>query len=629
MNYRYSLKWLFLLIVFSVVMVPFIPEMPGIGLDPSWMMGVNQIVAQDFIFGKEFIFTYGPYGSILTKVYHPATDGLMLYGSLYLVIGLSLVAIQAFKDASWMWHITFGVCFVAILSASHDSLFFIYCLILIIATDHFGHALSQKTAPSKIDYVKAIVYFSPLGFLPLIKGTLILICGATAVLCACFFYKKQQSRLSLIAILTTAVSLCFFWLLSGQSLVYVFHYFFASLQIISGYTEAMSAKGNPREIVYYLIASSVILFCLYSSNKHKTAEARLLTLGTLLFLFLTFKSSFVRHDGPHAVAASTAILFTLFFHWHNINKQYLAICTLVALISWSYIDRKHKQTSTKDFFDKIELSFSHTFAGIKERARSGNPLSQSYDNAMQQIKQQRPLKKITGTSDVYSHGQTELLAHDYEWSPRPVFQSYSVYSPELLEKNKQHLLSNQAPDNILFNIEPIDNRFPAIEDGLSWGVILSNYTPIDQDTNYVYLKKQSSVNKESMYTILTEETKKMGEFIVLPNTDNVVFASIEIKSTLLGKLANFLLKPSRLYVTVNLVDGTTKKFRLIRRMIQTEFLLSPLIENKEEFLSLYNNRASLNTKKIVSFSISDEKKSSLFWQKEITITYKNTATAKY
>lgn len=75
-----------LLITTIAIFVPFSPEMPGTGLDPSWQFGINQAMAQGLSFGKEIIYSFGPYASIYTRLFHPSTDFMMLSGSLYLAL---------------------------------------------------------------------------------------------------------------------------------------------------------------------------------------------------------------------------------------------------------------------------------------------------------------------------------------------------------------------------------------------------------------------------------------------------------------------------------------------------------------------------------------------------------------
>src|SRR5579871_1126810 len=59
-------------------------------LDESWVMALNVAVARHLRFGKDIVFTFGPYASIFTRSFHPATDRLMIFGSLLLAIGYEI-----------------------------------------------------------------------------------------------------------------------------------------------------------------------------------------------------------------------------------------------------------------------------------------------------------------------------------------------------------------------------------------------------------------------------------------------------------------------------------------------------------------------------------------------------------
>ncbi len=67
--FRYIIGAFFVMTVLAIF-VPFYPSMPSSGLDPSWVLDMNQAVSQGFNFGEDIIFTYGPYASIYTKAYH-------------------------------------------------------------------------------------------------------------------------------------------------------------------------------------------------------------------------------------------------------------------------------------------------------------------------------------------------------------------------------------------------------------------------------------------------------------------------------------------------------------------------------------------------------------------------------
>lgn len=102
--------------------------MPAPGIDPSWALGLNQAVAQGFAFGKDIIFTLGPYSSIYTKSYHPATDHLMIMGSLYLAFTYWFYLIFLVKSSRWFGVLIYCLPFLGMIYA-RDSLFFSYPLL--------------------------------------------------------------------------------------------------------------------------------------------------------------------------------------------------------------------------------------------------------------------------------------------------------------------------------------------------------------------------------------------------------------------------------------------------------------------------------------------------------------------
>ncbi|MEN3033119.1 hypothetical protein, partial [Chromobacterium amazonense] len=50
-----------------------------------------------------------------------------------------------------------------------------------------------------------------------------------------------------------------------------------------------------------------------------------------------------------------------------------------------------------------------------------------------------PFAGYTGTADVYPTELAPLIAAGSTWVPRPILQSYSVYTPALATANADHL----------------------------------------------------------------------------------------------------------------------------------------------------------------------------------------------
>src|SRR5206468_10422393 len=94
----------FAVVTMLAVFVPFSPELPVIGNEGSCRFALNQDVAQGLVFGTDIVYTYGPYASIFTKYYHPATDRLMLGGSGFLALcyAVLLIVLAATVHRPWM-----------------------------------------------------------------------------------------------------------------------------------------------------------------------------------------------------------------------------------------------------------------------------------------------------------------------------------------------------------------------------------------------------------------------------------------------------------------------------------------------------------------------------------------------
>lgn len=57
--------YLICIIIIAVLSVPQIFEMKSAGLDPSWVYAINSFRNKGFVFGKDFVSTYGPLGFII------------------------------------------------------------------------------------------------------------------------------------------------------------------------------------------------------------------------------------------------------------------------------------------------------------------------------------------------------------------------------------------------------------------------------------------------------------------------------------------------------------------------------------------------------------------------------------
>ena len=605
------------------VFVPLNPGMPYSGLDPSWQFSMNQAVAQHLNIGKDIIFTLGPYGSIYTRMYHPATDYLMVWGSVFLGLCYAIALLYLAKDKK-PYSVLVFLFFLAGFMYLKDALFFSYPLILAACVSKFITDADEhvKLNPNSWQILAIALICAPLGLLPLVKGSFLLICGVMAIAISSYFSYHRCRKLALMALISPIVSAPIFWVLSGQPILYLPNFFISMSPMVSGYTEAMATDGNNEEILAYFLATIAIFWTLVRSSKITTHAKSFLSICLALFLFIAFKGGFVRHDG-HAIIAGTALVFVTLIIGLIYTDKRLMIALLISVISWAYIGKNYINISPRQVFENTRNTYASAWDGLRSRVTERNNLRNRFEHSLDEIEKAYAVPTLQGTTDIYSYDQVNLLASNNEWNPRPIIQSYSVYTPKLAQLNEQHLRGNSAPDNVLFRVQPIDGRIPSLEDGLSWPALFDNYTVTKLDNDLAYLRKKQVIHSSSAFDVIHEGTHKIGEDVVLPITSAPVYAELDIKPTLLGKLLGIVFKPPQLKLTLKLKDGTSKDYRVLSNMMHSGFFISPLVKNTKDFVFLATgNQRYLKNSIVESIVVTPSYGGSIFWSATYTLELK-------
>jgi hypothetical protein len=621
--FRFFLPFVLFLTVLAVF-VPLNPVMPSEGLEPSWMSAMNQGVAQGLVFGRDIVFTFGPYASIYTELYHPATDGLMVCGSLFLGLSYALLLLLLGRGEKINGLFLFGI-FLSCLVDSRDALLFSYPLLLALVVYRMTlppeHALHLHLA-KPIEYFVSLL-FAPLGLLPLVKGSFLPICGVTAVFCFAIFWHSRNKPLACMAMGIPAISSVMLWRFYCQPISAMPSFIWSTRQFISGFTAAMSYSGNTWESVLYVLASALIIVVIVRIAPGPKSSIWFLSLSFTLFLFMVFKASFVRHDQWHNITAGTSILAAALLLIFVVGEKPSLLPVAVAVLVWVYIGHGTVPTTAEDISANLQSTFAGTFQGARTRLTKSGNLRKQYDLRNAAIRIAFPVPRLAGTTDVYSVNQSWLLASGNSWAPRPVTQSYSAFTPELAELNLRHLQSANAPDNILFRVEPIDTRLPSLEDGLSWPALINGYSLRKWDGQSAYLGKRTTENKNKLggEVELYSARHELGEEVALPESNDPLSASIDIQPTLLGRVLSAMYKLPELHIAMRLRDGRVKNYRVVSNMMKTNFLITPLVKNTEEFLLLAaGGNKYLTGNEVKNITMSSGDRAGLFWNKTYSIS---------
>ena len=615
-----SLALAFLIIL--AVFTPLNPMMPGPWLDMSWMMAMNQAVAQHLAFGKDIVFTFGPFASIYTEVYHPATDRLMLGGSLFLGVAY-FAALYLLTERQRRYCILLFPVILAALVVSRDALLLSYPLLLALVIDAVARPGGETTGPGsqKVLENSTAILFAPLALLALIKVSLYPVCVIIAGFCSLLLWYRGKKFLACAGPATAIVGVAVFWTIAGQPLSALPRYFAAAARIIAGYTEAMQVNGDAWECAVYALAATVLVMVIITAPS--AGHSRIfLAASFALFLFMAFKGAFVRHDPWHNITGSSAIIVAAFLLLIIIGEKRAILPLALAALTCVYIGDGTIQNAMVNASLNFKVRLNRTIHGAIKRLKPGT-VEEEYEKKMAAIRVQFPIDRLQGTTDIYSLNQSWLFASGDTWAPRPVVQSYSAYTSGLAELNLRHLTSAEPPENIIFRVEPIDGRLPSLEDGASWPAILNEYslTKLRKGTAYLRKRMKAQPQGDWLGADVDRSTHKFGEDVTLPAAEDPLVAEIDAHLTVSGQILSTVFKPPQLHLVMHLRDGDETSFRAVSTMMKSSFVISPLVTSTQEFALLAAGGTKyLAGNEVKSFSITSDDSSGSSWNPVYSLT---------
>ena len=569
-------------------------------LDPSWAQALGHLYKTRAQAGIDYIFTFGPLGTFTTSAYD--------------------------TDLFWQkfaWEIALKAMLAALL----------VCTILSLRSraEQIGAALLCCAAPL---YVEAIYLFGMYAvlrdvvldaklpawsivwrcaFVALLSCTkfnlmLYALAGGAAVVGALLLEKNFRS----VALLVESVVLafCVIWAASGQSLANIPEYFRTSLELSSGYTEAMSIWpsrfGRRMQIVLAaliivsLAASHLISLWGAADRKRQLGAATL----TLLAAFMLWKHGFVRQDN-HEARFFSFMLVAPFLCWSgettNVRTRRIRAAlaftpALMAFIGFLPMDF----TPLKDpSYVLTRLSGLRQNLGMLLKPYA---LRESLEKQRSVLLEKNALPNVkayvgSASIDSLSDFQGVLLLNGFNWTPRPVMQSHATVRPSLLDANAAYFRGPRAPEFLLLHLRAIDERFVATEDGAVLLEILTRYRPHMIEGDYLLLQRQKSATPP-VPKLLAEKELRLGEpFNMTSYAGKIVFARVDAGYSAYGKLFQFLFRAPEMWLEVSGAT-TSRSWRVVPAMLSSGFLLQPALENHSFLLPVYQHDHSNDLKSI-------------------------------
>jgi hypothetical protein len=405
------------------------------------------------------------------------------------------------------------------------------------------------------------------------------------------------------------------WVLLGQHLANMPLFFHNLIAITVGYNSSMGYAGSKlRSVIGFL---GLIPFCVILAGAARPAGQRTANVAASLLLtllaFQAWKHGFVRNDDHAAMFFSLIVMFALllpvFYGRYQAQPRWYAPVTalvvLIALGSQTIVLRNHNTGRLLRFWLLRPLNNT---ALVLDPFHARQQLVSRYAElqrtwALPQIK----AEVATAPIDVISSAQHVALFNSLRLHNRPVYQSYSAYTPELAALNAAFYRGPEAPPYLLMQLGAIDDHYLMQEDNLALLEVLWRYHPILVEKGMPLLKHNARQSADVIPLDGTVTTLKaqLGEEI--PVSDRVPYhlLALQVTPQLPQKLKTLLLRGDNLSLVVKTDSGGTERYRLVPEIAATGFLLDPLVRDTRDFVRLYGTekRGTEKLPRIRSFHI--------------------------
>jgi len=559
------------------------------------MLGLNMAHIQDLAAGKDIVFTYGPFGYLQYPA--PAATGsfpVLVYSFGLYTVWLVALARLAFvlRPRHWAaWAIgIFG--FAALLGLSiHGT--------GVAGGGEPDHLLLALIALALLAFVDEKLRWFELIALAALSGfaaTVKINVGVEAFLLVTGIAALTVRSKSIVIISVFMCSLTAFYILGTGKILSLASYLRYGWEIGSGYSLSMSWPGNPFILTCALMSLGFLLGAVPAFCRPLRAVAPALVPAAIV-AFCAFKLAMVRQD-IHALSfqrdIALAALFPLVSATRAWDRRIIAVFQVVSLLLALCMSALTLPLHT-EIISRLSLGWAKTTATSLlnwHRVRQDIALSDRDLRKQQRLGPEFYASIGNGTIDAFPVDVALIRANGWRWQPRPVFQSYSTYTPALDRLNAAHLESSRAADFALiewtgiYGTPAIDSRHPFLEDPLSWRALLERYDVRLKNSRCLLLARRSAPRQFRLSTPSSLDAR-WDERITLPAHRGLFIAQAQIRQNPLGSLCALLFRVAPVYIDVSYASGAQARWRAVWPNLDEGFIADPMPGSLEGLASLF------------------------------------------
>jgi hypothetical protein len=463
-----------------------------------------------------------------------------------------------------------------------------------------------------------------MALLSLVKFSLLLIAGEILLLGVAFGVAqgRAECRRWLQIILAFGAIWLSLWLLLGQRLGNIPIMLRNLLAVTIGYNDVMGLAGDRILTVISAIVLLLLGGALLRARRPSGPAAVRMTFFLLLLLFEIFKHGTVRNDG-HAgiffiVAPILALLIPVCYGEYRAQARWFTPLTVLLLLL-----TLANPLSLVLLAPQLPFWLSHpvrSLALVLAPWRARQRLEGQYAELQRAWALPQVRREVGDNAvDLLMVDQEAALLNSLRFRPRPVYQSYSAYTPALAEMNADHYRGPDAPPFVLAQITAVDGHLPMQEDNRAWLELFQRYHPVLAERSLLLLARNDRPAGEETQRQAEPVVRwvRSGEEVSIPADARYHLLAIHPHGTLRQKLEGALLRPGNLNLVVRDDAGRSTRYPLILDTAQMGFLLDPLITETRDLIRLYSGQP---LPRAHSFHLESRSGRNFVWPMEVTLT---------
>lgn len=579
--------FLFLLLIATLFIYP---QYPQYGIDYSWAMALSQFIHDGLQFGSDVIFTFGPLGFLYGHAYIGLHFWSHLFWQLFSASIFAIIIIDNARLLTGSRQVIYITFFILLGNLNLDAL---HQMIIVM----IGFKLISLSGKDWRPITSLLVLF--LALLAMIKFTNLLLATFSVVIFCLQELFRGRWHIAIFHATFFFAGFLVLWIACGQNPINLPMYLYNSWQISQGYQQTMGVLTPVQPFwlgITVLITLSFygLLYLVLNFDKPHT-----LSRFTLLaaFIFFVWKHGFNRSDNHMFIFFVSALLPVISFpallddppHRRWLSQSLLTLAGILCVLG---IHSTNIHLGRSDAISDATSRFINRLWRHYDFIGHWKFFHTNYDIELEKEKQQFNLphtREIIDQApiDVIGYEQVIVLYNGFTYRPRPVFQSYSTFTPQLARLNDDFYRSSQAPEYVLFKIQTIDNRFPTLDDSLLLRSFPNYYEYVHTERGFQLWKRRLQPQLEGgvLTSLLRSENIKLNQSLKLGELANKrLWVTIRLKPSWLGRIRDFIYKLPMVSLTVEDTQGQHSTFRLTLPQAATGFILNPLIQDNADYL---------------------------------------------